>query len=153
MWIFHSEKKIEKCKAKLSKHFLANVCYFYKTFQSVDFLFIFIIFTLFYINRRKYWFRANFRFPVFDGFTRFRMSWSRFDYFGKMSDCLCATKNILASIARELTTRISWKFTFEIFLSQILAFQFLLKRWRYSQTFSRTFGIMLSPLLFDRIAK
>ena len=33
-----------------------------------------IIFTFFYISRRKYWFRANFRFPVFDGFTRFGMS-------------------------------------------------------------------------------
>ena len=28
----------------------------------------------FYINRRKYWFRANFRFPVFDEITRFGMS-------------------------------------------------------------------------------
>ena len=33
-----------------------------------------LVFTFFYINRRKYWFRANFRFPVFDGFTPFRMS-------------------------------------------------------------------------------
>ena len=32
------------------------------------------IFTFFYISRRKYWFRANFRFPFFDGFTRFGMS-------------------------------------------------------------------------------
>ena len=32
------------------------------------------IFTLFYISRRKYWFREYFRFPVFDGFTRFGMS-------------------------------------------------------------------------------
>ena len=32
------------------------------------------IFTFFYISRRKYWFGANFRFPVFDGFTRFGMS-------------------------------------------------------------------------------
>ena len=30
--------------------------------------------TFFYISRRKYWFRANFRFPVFNGFTRFGMS-------------------------------------------------------------------------------
>ena len=51
-------------------------------------------FTLFYISRRKYWFRANFRFPVFDGFTCFGMSWTRFDYFWKMSVCLsvCVTK-------------------------------------------------------------
>ena len=33
-----------------------------------------LIFTFFYVSRRKYWFRANFRFPVFDGFTRFGMS-------------------------------------------------------------------------------
>ena len=26
------------------------------------------------LSRRKYWFRANFRFPVFDGFRRFGMS-------------------------------------------------------------------------------
>ena len=28
----------------------------------------------FYVNRRKYWFRENFRLPVFDGFTRFGIS-------------------------------------------------------------------------------
>ena len=47
-------------------------------------------FTFFYISRRKNWFRTNFRFPVFDGFTLFEMSWTRFDYFWKMSVCLCA---------------------------------------------------------------
>ena len=31
-------------------------------------------FTFFYINRKMYWFRVNFRIPVFDGFTRFRKS-------------------------------------------------------------------------------
>ena len=31
-------------------------------------------FTFFYIRRRKYRFRANFQFPVFDGFTRFGVS-------------------------------------------------------------------------------
>ena len=34
----------------------------------------FAFFTFFYINRRKYWFRANFRLPIFDGLTRFEMS-------------------------------------------------------------------------------
>ena len=48
-------------------------------------------FTFFYISRRKYWFRANFRFPVFDGFTRFGMSWTRFHYFWKISFCLCVS--------------------------------------------------------------
>ena len=33
-----------------------------------------VLFTFFYINRRKYCFRANFRFVAFDGFTRFGMS-------------------------------------------------------------------------------
>ena len=42
------------------------------------------IFTFFYISRKKYWFCANFRFPVFDGFTRFGMSWTLFDYFWKI---------------------------------------------------------------------
>ena len=46
------------------------------------------IFAFFYINRKKYWFRENFRIPVFDGFTRFRVSWTRFDYFWKMSLCV-----------------------------------------------------------------
>ena len=31
--------------------------------------------------RWKYWIRKNFRLPVFDGFTCFEMSWTRFDYF------------------------------------------------------------------------
>ena len=30
----------------------------------------------------------KFSFPVFDGFTRFGMSWTRFDYFFKISVCL-----------------------------------------------------------------
>ena len=33
-----------------------------------------VFFTYFYVSRRKYWFRANFRFPVFDGFIRFGTS-------------------------------------------------------------------------------
>ena len=31
--------------------------------------------------RRKYWIRKNFRLPVFDGFTCFEMSRTRFDHF------------------------------------------------------------------------
>ena len=52
--------------------------------------------TFFYLNRRKYWFRANFRFPVFDGFVRFGISWTRLDYFWKMSACLsmCVWQNL-----------------------------------------------------------
>ena len=43
-----------------------------------------ILFTFFYIYiKRKYWIRENFRLPVFDGFTCFEMSWTRFDHFWK----------------------------------------------------------------------
>ena len=75
-----------------------------------DFVFIIYIFSFFYKNRRKYWFGGNFRLPVFDRFTRFRMSWTRFDYF-----CLSIwDKNFVASVARELLHGISWNFIFSI---------------------------------------
>ena len=67
-----------KCNCMFEKYKL-HLAYFWKL----------LIFTFFYISRRKYWFRANFRFPVFDGFTRFGMSWTRFDYFWKM--CVCVS--------------------------------------------------------------
>ena len=51
-------------------------------FRMIDF------FTFFWVNRRKYWFRKNFRLPFFDGFACFGMSWTQFDYFWKMSVCL-----------------------------------------------------------------
>ena len=38
--------------------------------------------------RKKYWNRENFWLLVFNGFTRFRMSWTRFHYFYKMSVCV-----------------------------------------------------------------
>ena len=57
-------------------HFLI-VLYFHK-----------FIFAFSYISRRKYWFCANFQFPVFDGFTHFGMSWVWFHYFCKMSVCI-----------------------------------------------------------------
>ena len=46
-------------------------------------------FTFFYINWRKYWFRENVRLPVFDGLTRFGMSWIPY---WKMPVCVCVTK-------------------------------------------------------------
>ena len=46
------------------------------------------IFIFFYINRRKYCFRVNFLLPVFDGFTRFGMSWAWFNCFWKTYFCL-----------------------------------------------------------------
>ena len=75
-----------------------------------------------YMSRKKYWFRANFPFPVFDGITRFGMSWTRFDYFWKMSVCVCVSvcvscvweKNFVPSVAQELMNRISWNFIFSI---------------------------------------
>ena len=62
--------------------------------------------TFFYINRTKYWFCINFRFLLFDRFTLFGMSQTRFDYFRKMFVCLCVIKKIVTSVARELIHRI-----------------------------------------------
>ena len=50
--------------------------------------FWFLFFTFFYINRRKYWFLLNFWLPVSDRFTRFGISWTRFQYFWKIFVCL-----------------------------------------------------------------
>ena len=41
--------------------------------EIVHFICDCLIFTFFYVNRKKDWFHANFRFSVFDGFTRFGM--------------------------------------------------------------------------------
>ena len=56
------------------------IAYFHKV--------IALVFTFFCINGRKYWFRENFWLPVFDGFRSFEMSWTRIDYFWKMSVCV-----------------------------------------------------------------
>ena len=45
----------------------------------------------FLLYKKKYWFRANFRLLVFDGFTRLGMQWTQFDYFWKMYVCLCVS--------------------------------------------------------------
>ena len=47
--------------------------------QNTDFEQILLLSSI-YI-RRKHWIRENFRLPVFDGFTCFEMSWTRFDHF------------------------------------------------------------------------
>ena len=44
-----------------------------------------LFFTFFYINRRKCWFCESFWHLVFYGFIHFRMLWTRFYYFWKMS--------------------------------------------------------------------
>ena len=56
---------------KLAKYFLFYARFdpkFSEYFELISF------FTFFYIRRRKYRFRANFRFPVFDRLTCFGMS-------------------------------------------------------------------------------
>ena len=60
--------------------FRIKVLLFYNTF--------FFFTTFFCINRRKYWFQENFRHLVFDRFTCFGMSWTRFEFFWKMSVCV-----------------------------------------------------------------
>ena len=44
--------------------------------------------------RRKYWIRENFWLPIFDWFTCFEMSWTRFYNFWKMCVCLCKTSSL-----------------------------------------------------------
>ena len=83
---FKLKKKIEQHILKQDKNFTRNVN------NNAH------IFTFFYISRKKYWFRANFRFLVFDGFTHFRMSWTRFDYFWKMSVCLSVCLCVCVSV-------------------------------------------------------
>ena len=89
-------------------------------------------FTFFYVCRRKYWFRKNIWLLVFDGFTRFGMSWTRFHYFWKMSVCLslclfvCLSvylsvclcdKNFVANVTQEQLHWISWNFICNIILT------------------------------------
>ena len=64
---------------------LCFVIYRIWRFQLCNFLLIIVSVYLFLLSsiyiRRKYWIRENFRLPVFDGFTCFEMSWTRFDHF------------------------------------------------------------------------
>ena len=104
----------------------------FKIWMAVMPLKYYFFFTFFYTSR----FRANFRFPVLDGFKRFVMSWKRFDYFWKMSDCLviclrvclCVCDiNFVASVIRELMNRTSWNFIFRITATWISVYQLLLE--------------------------
>ena len=99
-------------------YFCSSICCRVKKGQGESWKGYKYIFTFFYISRRKYWFRASFQFPVFDECTCFGMSWTRLNYFWKMSVCLCVcvcvTKKFVTSIARELMNWISWNFTFSI---------------------------------------
>ena len=85
------------------------------------YFFFFFHFTFSYINKRKCWFRKIFWLPTFDGLTRFRMFWTWFEYFWKMSICVYVTKKIVASIARELMQRISWNFIFKVAINWCLS--------------------------------
>ena len=109
----------------LKKQYLINTSKIYFIYILLHIYVAFQTFiTFFYVNRRKYWFRANFRLPFFDRFTRFGMSWTRFDYFWKMSVCesvcvfICVSvcvfvkKKFVASVARELMHSIIWNFIF-----------------------------------------
>ena len=63
-WFFFQEKIKQGKTRKFWKSY----------FNIINDLIVIIFITFFYINRRKYWFRANFRFPVFDVFTCFGVS-------------------------------------------------------------------------------
>ena len=71
-------------------------------------------FTLFYINRKKYWFRANFRLLVFDGFTRFGMSWKWIWLFLENVCLFVSDKNFVACVAWKPMNRIPWNFIFRV---------------------------------------
>ena len=70
-----------------------NVSNNMKISHSLYFLLISLFSSLFSSNnyfyiRRKYWNGERFRLPIFNGFAYFRMCWTRFYYFKKMSVCL-----------------------------------------------------------------
>ena len=73
------------------------------------FFFFFYFFFIFYIWR-KCWNHENFRLPVFNGFTRFRMSWTRFHVFIKCLRVCC--RNFAATVKQKLMNRTAWNFTF-----------------------------------------
>ena len=98
-----------------------------------------IFFAFFYINRRKYSFRANFPFPVFDGFTHFGCPEDDLTIFGK-SLSVYLWQNFLACVVRELLNRISWNFMFSIIPIQISVCQLLVEMVLCKQTFSRFLG-------------
>ena len=93
-WLYHFFIQIFNTISERNRkaRFFINHFTFLKIFgcnsQGFYYQSYFLFITFFCINRKKYWCRVNFRFPVFGGFTRFGMSWTRFDYFWKMSVCV-----------------------------------------------------------------
>ena len=63
---------------KVSQFFVKK-CNFLFPFSFFPLFFLFLLYSI-YI-RRKFWIRENFLYPVFDGFTCFEVSWTRFDHF------------------------------------------------------------------------
>ena len=62
------------------KRVLDNLCCLQKQMTLwIAFEFFFLL-TSMYV-RKNYWIRVNYRLPVFDGFTCFEVSWTRFDHF------------------------------------------------------------------------
>ena len=77
---------------------------------------LYVIFTFFYINRRKIWFRENFRLPFLINLHVLGCPEHEVNISGKcLSVCLCVCdKYFVASVARERMNRISWTFMVEI---------------------------------------
>ena len=100
-FIFISKSRVSVCEFGETNLFQSSFDYLDDTYTET----VFGYFTFFYINRRKHWFRQNFRFPVFDGFIRFGISWSRFDYFWKMSVCLSVRLSLCLSIGVSVCMR------------------------------------------------
>ena len=80
---FHSRPPvlifINVCQTSRKLHACLSVC------ALIHDIYIYI--TFFYINSKNIWFHENFRLPVFDTFTRFKISRTGFDFFLKMSAC------------------------------------------------------------------
>ena len=110
-------------------------------------------FTFFYVNKSKYWFRENFRLPVFDGFTRFGNTiWMFMENF-----CLpvCVWQKFCSKCSWRTNAR-NFHETLYLVSSQhkLVPINFCWKsfhRWGCNQTFSRFFGMRRPRLLLDEM--
>ena len=66
--------QITRLKSKIENNSSGEVATYRSESFKMNSSWVILVFTFFYISRRKYWFHANFQFPVFNGFTRFGMS-------------------------------------------------------------------------------
>ena len=99
--LFFSQQKDCISCIKLQRRQLSAFRRFQDKSRYVCCLTSFII-IFFYKSRRKYWFHENFRFPIFDRFSRFGMSWTWFDYFWKMSVCLSVCVSVCVCVTKIL---------------------------------------------------